>query len=738
MISNDAPIGDPKDDQFGIDPFARAIARAIERLSAPEGTVLALTGPWGSGKSSAVNLIRHHLKAAEDNGELAILTLNPWWYADEAVLTRAFFQHLYAGLGKQLSNKSRKLILSLGKKLLGTGPLISSAADFFTFGIAGKVLELFGAAVADSIKTDRTVEDEFNALSFELRAQNKKFLIVVDDIDRLTPEQALLIFKLVKSVGRLPNVMYLLVFERELAERQLKERYPSERDFLEKIVQATFEIPLPDPGILHDAFLQSLNSLSEHPSGQDGVRFRNVISDVVNPLIRLPRDIVRLIGNVNVSWAAIGAEIDFADLVAIEALRLFRFSIHQAIRQNKTLLCGTGGDSTRGRDVVSLYDGLLLDGAENDLERNYRRTALRRLFPRLDSVWANVYHSSSGPIWRAKRLVCDPTNFPSYFRLAVAPDVLPRHIISRLIESSGNREAVAEILRERSRSIRRDGQSEVPLILEELQGVGSSIPNERLSALFSGIFEVADEIDLECDEVRGAFGFGNQLRIQWLLNEYVRDRLPLHERNALFRELVPNASLGWAIDLTRRIREEHWPRNQNNITAQELRLTEADTATELVQITLGRIRNAAREGEILRLRDLASIFYRWREFSGNDDEVRTWVNAHLEDNEFVLRLAREFTTTSWVTSMGFDGMGDRVSQGVPSVRLHSLDNIVDVELFLTRMRDLRSDQGLDDASKVIVARFFDGLARENQNPARRDGTGITSNDGEMSRDDAEE
>jgi predicted KAP-like P-loop ATPase len=116
MISSDSPIADPKDDQFGIDDFAKAIAKAIDRLPAPDGTVVALTGPWGSGKSSAVNLIKHHLKAIEDNGELKILVFNPWWYSDEPTLTRAFFQHLYAGLGGNISRSGRKLILSLGKK----------------------------------------------------------------------------------------------------------------------------------------------------------------------------------------------------------------------------------------------------------------------------------------------------------------------------------------------------------------------------------------------------------------------------------------------------------------------------------------------------------------------------------------------------------------------------------------------------------------------------------------------
>jgi predicted KAP-like P-loop ATPase len=53
----------------------------------------------------------------------------------------------------------------------------------------------------------------------------------MDGIDRLTPEQTLVIFRLVKSVGRLPNVVYLLAFDTTLAECLVAERYPADRYF---------------------------------------------------------------------------------------------------------------------------------------------------------------------------------------------------------------------------------------------------------------------------------------------------------------------------------------------------------------------------------------------------------------------------------------------------------------------------------------------------------------------------
>jgi predicted KAP-like P-loop ATPase len=317
MISNDTPICDPQDDQFGVSPFAQAIARSIEKLTAPEGTVIALTGPWGSGKSSVVNLIRYHLKQAEEAESLKIIAFNPWWYPNEDAATRAFFQSLYVVLGKRLTERGRTIILSLGKKLLSSGNLISTAVNLFTFGFGGKIAETVSGAAAEMIKTDRTAEQDYHVLADELRKQTTRFLVIIDDIDRLAPDQALAIFRLVKSVGRLPNVIYLLAFDRTLAERTLEERYPADRHFLEKIVQAAFEVPLPDPTLLHEAILNAVLAFAQHPQDDEGVRFRNVLADVVNPLITLPRDLVRYMGSIAVSYAAIGEEVALADLLAI-------------------------------------------------------------------------------------------------------------------------------------------------------------------------------------------------------------------------------------------------------------------------------------------------------------------------------------------------------------------------------------------------------------------------------------
>lgn len=80
LSHNEQPISEPLEDRLGIDPFAAALAKSILKIQSPTGSAIALNGPWGSGKSSALNLIRHHLKDAVEEGDIDIIDFSCWWF----------------------------------------------------------------------------------------------------------------------------------------------------------------------------------------------------------------------------------------------------------------------------------------------------------------------------------------------------------------------------------------------------------------------------------------------------------------------------------------------------------------------------------------------------------------------------------------------------------------------------------------------------------------------------------
>jgi predicted KAP-like P-loop ATPase len=72
----DRPGANPeRDDQLGYAPFAKNLAQAIARITPTDGLVLALYGPWGSGKSTVLNFVESYLQRWPEGREVQPLVV---------------------------------------------------------------------------------------------------------------------------------------------------------------------------------------------------------------------------------------------------------------------------------------------------------------------------------------------------------------------------------------------------------------------------------------------------------------------------------------------------------------------------------------------------------------------------------------------------------------------------------------------------------------------------------------
>lgn len=460
-LHNDKPICEPRDDRFGIDPFAKALAASIRKLESPDGTVIALNGPWGSGKSSAINLIQHHLKGAIEAGDIKIVSFACWWFRGEEELALAFFRELYAGLGVTLGTKFKKLFPKLGARLLRAGAVVGPAIDLAGGGGAGTVAAGTMNWISDLISQDVTVEKLQSEVNATLDQQTKRFLIVIDDIDRLSPDEALLIFRLVKSVGRLPNVIYLLAFDRTLAEAIVAERYPSEGPhYLEKIIQAGFDLPEPRPEDLRQELLAQIDQICRTPSGDEILQFMNTFYDLVAPAIKTPRDLKRLANALAITWPPVASDVDLADFVGIETLRVLFPKVYRTLRVNKSILCGTDRMfKQRSRDEQRRECDRIFLAAVDPQNQEELRRGLMRLFPPLQSVWSNVvYGDHSVTKWAVHCRICSSAHFESYFRFSIGNDVLAKMEIDGLIDRASDKKYIIGVLLDALTAKRSGGQ----------------------------------------------------------------------------------------------------------------------------------------------------------------------------------------------------------------------------------------------------------------------------------------
>jgi predicted KAP-like P-loop ATPase len=114
QLSADQPIRSIRDDLLGRGEFALALANALSAWRGDESLVLALYGPWGSGKSSVKNLVLEFLDKAEK--PTTVMHFNPWAWSGQDALFNAFFTEIGGVIGHRAKGEQRKEAASKWKK----------------------------------------------------------------------------------------------------------------------------------------------------------------------------------------------------------------------------------------------------------------------------------------------------------------------------------------------------------------------------------------------------------------------------------------------------------------------------------------------------------------------------------------------------------------------------------------------------------------------------------------------
>ena len=329
------PIEKPEDDRLRRDDMAKPIAEEIRGLDTSEGYVVAIMGPWGSGKTSLVNLIKNHL----DDGapKIEVLDFNPWMFSGAEQLVHAFFAEMAAQL-----RLKRGRFEKLADDFDTYGDLLSPLTAIPFVGAwldrvrgAGKALKKFKDDRKESVTAKRGV------LANKLRELEQPIVVVVDDIDRLNTAEIRDMFKLVRLTANFPNVVYLLAFDRRRVEDALGEQGVDGRSFLEKIVQHPIDIPSIPEQVMYrqisEGLDKALNSLSDDIS-LDTNRWYDIFPEIVRPLIRNMRDVRRYVDAVRGTTRALLGRVELADLLALEAIRVFMPDTFRLIGESQVAL----------------------------------------------------------------------------------------------------------------------------------------------------------------------------------------------------------------------------------------------------------------------------------------------------------------------------------------------------------------------------------------------------------------
>lgn len=315
MIIGDNPIKIPKDDVLGRNANAQNFAQHVLAFDSTEGVVVGVLGPWGSGKTSFINLARNEFEQAE----VPILDFNPWMFSGAAQLVESFFIELAA----QLKIRDGHLA-KVGKYFGNLGEVFSGLIFVATGdpGISGIIKNLSKIP----LRRKRGVFDQRQQLEKALLKLDKPIVVVLDDIDRLETPEIRDIFKLVRLTANFPNIIYIMAFDRDRVEKALDESGLPGRFYLEKILQEAVDLPVVPSHVLHQQITSALDKVLdniENTGPFDEQVWPDIFMEIIRPLIYNMRDIRRYAAAIHGTVISLEGKIALADLLALEAIRMF-------------------------------------------------------------------------------------------------------------------------------------------------------------------------------------------------------------------------------------------------------------------------------------------------------------------------------------------------------------------------------------------------------------------------------
>jgi len=273
-------VRDPDGDRLNQRALRRLLVEEVVTRAATGrgGDMVALFGPWGSGKSSTVLVARLELQQRGDAvGEpIVFLDFDAWKYQGAGGLVAPLVTQLARLRASTPSAQALKRILlatALGTvelvgSLLGLTPvkeLLSAASSG-----AEKADELLKAVTDSHTVVREALEEEVKAV---LAAKKAKLVVaVIDNLDRCAPDAALGLLESLYVAGHIEGLMVLCVADQQVLMDFITRKYGIESfdgaRYLEKMFPDYFRVP--DPFVLwHDD--RRVTSLENAAKGGDTI-----------------------------------------------------------------------------------------------------------------------------------------------------------------------------------------------------------------------------------------------------------------------------------------------------------------------------------------------------------------------------------------------------------------------------------------------------------------------------------
>jgi len=705
MFKPDQAIRSREEDILGRAPFAQSLADAILRYKEKDSIVIGLFGAWGSGKTSISNMALERIDSVSENKtddeKPIIIRFNPWNFSDQNQLITQFFKQLSAALKRHDYSEDAK---NVGEKLETYAKFFEPLKLIPAFGQYAEIgKNAFQVTSAAAKKLGEYKENNLDEIRKELNdllgKQSHKIIIVIDDIDRLNDTEIRQIFQLIKSLGDFPNTIYLLAFDKDVvinALEKVQEGYGA--GYLEKVVQIPFEVPLiSKQEVEHLLFSQIYELVKDLPETKwDQNCWENTYHGGLKYFFRNIRDVTRYINSLRFSFGLVKDDVNPIDFFAITAIQVFTPAVYYGIRDNKNIFLGVSdsgyGNNASNEQAKKRCDGII--GKVTEPSPEILKDFLKRLFPKLESIYGDGYSSSNRRgNWRKDCRICSPDIFDIYFRLALPKGEISQKEIRAILSLGNDPDAFAKALLK----LNEDGR--IASFIYCLPDYTQDIPENDIEPIITVLMDMGDlfsETDM-------------QMMPTYLLDDMVRRFDSREKRFDILKHAMENAtkSLHTVVREVYVQRSQHGKDGHEHPKPEEKRTVSSEQLKELEKLACDKIKNWARDGRLAQSGYSQSILYLWKE-CGQDDEINVFVKNMIQNDGGLIDFITIFLSESVSAETSYW-----------HINLKSVEEFANLKEIESRLKKIHSSpdfEHLDDKNKLAIKTFVSAIDEKGRSP----------------------
>lgn len=483
-------------------------------------------------------------------------------------------------------------------------------------------------------------------LSEELKKAKRKIVVVIDDIDRLTNEQIRDIFQLVKQVGDLPNIIYLLSMDRGVVTNALSEIHKCDgNEYLEKIIQVPFEIPELSKDKIEKIFLDRFHKVVANAMSNpiiDHDYFNLVFTNCIAPYINTIRDVNRVINIFQFKLGILHKEISVEDMIAITSIEVLNPTLYKWIVSNKFALFGKGLNSDEldhnvHRDAHKYYDNVFRELGLDTVKTNY---SLATLFPAFAEMIGLHFYDASEV--RGKMRIAFNNRFDYCFSLDEDYISVPRKTITDFVFHY-SKPALIRTVND------KDILDNFKYFIDELESLIDSIPYSRVELIASVLLNVCkspEEITHADQYLFSAYALSNRLA-----NMLIRKLRTSKERLNVYYSAFSDCTLLSFLILVDElyIIERAYGRTKEAKTVPNDQILDLEHLYELESLFVKNATKLFQHYKIVEIRDFEFILDLWRKLDSESSD--NYINSILSDDVLTLKLICLFAS-KWISTEG--------------------------------------------------------------------------------------